>query len=180
MRRFAVTIALVPLLLAVGCGSSEQSGGIPGSNKSLAAEPTVRPPSTPSQTSPAQDAGAIIKVLQGAALGLTNVAVQDEDTDPNNLLGRPNGYLSRTSADLPGGDKGSDKYGIDRGLVVEVFADADAAATRSKYIQDLQKGSPLLGTEWHYTAAGGRALIRVSGNVKPSLAKKIEAAAAKM
>jgi hypothetical protein len=116
--------------------------------------------------------------LQDADLGLKNVKVQDEDTDPNNLLGRPNGYTSRASADLPGGNTGAEKYSVDRGLVVEVFADATAAKARSEYIQNALKGNAILGTEWHYTTQGGVALIRVTGNVKPSAAKKIEAAVA--
>jgi hypothetical protein len=35
-------------------------------------------------------------MLKTDGLGRTNVAVQDEDTEPNNLIGRPGGYLSRT------------------------------------------------------------------------------------
>jgi hypothetical protein len=50
----------------------------------------------------------IIKKLQAADIGLLKVAVQNEDTDPNNLLGRPNGYISRASADLVAGDKAAD------------------------------------------------------------------------
>lgn len=46
-------------------------------------------------------------------------------------LGRPNGYASRASADLPGGDKAGEKYSVDRGLVVEVFDSADVAQRRS-------------------------------------------------
>ncbi|WP_255541043.1 hypothetical protein [Micromonospora sp. 4G55] len=36
----------------------------------------------------------------------------------------------------------------------------------------------ILGTEYHYRAAQGRVLVRVSGKVKPSQAKKIEMAVA--
>ncbi|GIE76527.1 hypothetical protein Aph02nite_24770 [Actinoplanes philippinensis] len=120
------------------------------------------------------DAAATIDRLKAADLGLTRFAVQDEDTDPNKLFGRPNGYTSRASADLPGGDTGAEPYTIARGLVVEGFPDADSLQRRSKYILGLLKDSPALGTEWHYTT--GTTLVRVSGNVKPSLAKKIEAA----
>jgi hypothetical protein len=48
----------------------------------------------------------------------------------------------------------------------------------SGFIQGALKSAQALGTEWHYTAEGGRVLVRVSGNVKPSLAKKVEAAVA--
>lgn len=123
----------------------------------------------------------MIEAFDKAELSLTGgISVQDEDTDPNSLLARPNGYTSRSSADLPGGDKNADKYSVDRGLVVEGFATAEDAKRRSNYIQGLQKDNPILGTEWHYSAGGGTALVRVSGKVKPPLAKKIEAAVADM
>jgi hypothetical protein len=66
------------------------------------------------------DALAVIEALKKAKLPVTNIAEQDENTDPNNRLGRPGGYTSRASADVPGGDAEADKYSIDRGLVVEV------------------------------------------------------------
>jgi hypothetical protein len=97
------------------------------------------------------------------------------NTDPNNLLGRPGGYLSR-AFDVPGGDKDSKPYGIDRGGVVEVFADAGAAQTRSKYIQDTLKSMQMLGTEYH--CLNGPVLVRITGKVKPSVAKPFEAAVA--
>ncbi|MER5338604.1 hypothetical protein [Micromonospora sp. NPDC002717] len=79
------------------------------------------------------DAKAVLTKLTAARIGLTHGVVQDEDTDPNNLLGRPNGYTSRASADLPGGDTTGDKYGIDRGLVIEVIPSAGEADRRSTY-----------------------------------------------
>lgn len=173
MRRLVPHVALAVVLITTGCDA-----GQPGA----AGTPTVAATAgaATTETSRPASAGDVVKRLKDADLGLTGAAIQDEDTDPNDLLGRPNGYLSRASADLPGGDTSGPKYGIDRGLVVEVFATAEDAQARSAYILGLLKGSPLLGSEWHYTAADGRALVRVSGNVKPSLAKKIEAAAAKM
>ncbi|WP_203794469.1 hypothetical protein [Actinoplanes derwentensis] len=124
------------------------------------------------------DAGAVVKRLKDADIGITAVAVQDENTDPNNLIGRPSGYVSRASADLPGGSEQGDKYTVARGLVVEVFATAGQAKTRSDYINAVQQGAAVLGTEWHYFTGGGTALVRVSGTLKPSQAKKVEAAVA--
>lgn len=53
-------------------------------------------PATPA----ALDAKNVLDKLMAANIGLTNGAAQDENTDPNNLLGRPNGYLSRALADM--------------------------------------------------------------------------------
>ncbi|RAO46715.1 hypothetical protein ONO86_03251 [Micromonospora noduli] len=70
-------------------------------------------------------------------------------------LGRTHfGYLSRASADTPGGDIDGEKYGIDRGLVIEVFPTAADADRRSKFIQDTLKSMAILGTEYHYVAGG--------------------------
>jgi hypothetical protein len=110
----------------------------------------------------------VLTKLNAAQVGLTHGAVQDEDTDPNDLLGWPNGYISRASADLPGGDREAEKYGIERGLVIEVWPTADDAERRSKFIQDTLKSMQLLDTEYHFRAGGGRVLVRVSGKVKPS------------
>jgi hypothetical protein len=172
MRSSLLGIAAATLALVAACSNSPEPTGAPPAP----AAPGTTAVAEASSAAPAEpvDAAAVIEQLKAADLGLTKSAVQNEDTDPNNLLGRPNGYTSRASADLPGGDTTADPYTVDRGLVAEGFPDADSVKRRSDYIQALQKDTPLLGTEWHYTT--GNVLIRVSGKVKPSLAKKIEAA----
>jgi hypothetical protein len=89
----------------------------------------------------------VIEALKKAKLPVTNIAEQDENTDPNNKLGRPGGYTSRASADVPGGDAEADNYSIDRGLVVEVFATVQDAQARSTYIRETLKTTQILGTE---------------------------------
>lgn len=116
--------------------------------------------------------------LKAADVGVTGGTIQDENTDPNNLLGRPGGYTSRASADLPGGRRDEPVHSINRGLVVEVFPTADDADRRAEYIQTVTKGMPLLPAEYHYRADAGRVLVRVSGLVKPSRAAKVAAAVA--
>lgn len=39
---------------------------------------------------------------------------------------------------------------------------------------------PFLGTEYHYRTGEGKVLVRISGKVKPSIAKKIEEAIASL
>ncbi|BCJ41228.1 hypothetical protein GCM10010168_44740 [Actinoplanes ianthinogenes] len=172
-RRIAILGLAASVVVLAACSSTAEPSPT-GAPPSPAAVATTAVDKTEAAT--ALDAGAIMKKLSAAGLGLTAAAEQNEDTDPNDLLGRPNGYTSRASADLPGGDKSGEKYSVERGLVVEVFADADGAKRRSDYIQGLQKENPILGTEWHYFTGDERGLVRVSGKVKPSLAKKVEAA----
>jgi hypothetical protein len=165
-----LALALSATFALAGCGSAEPQ---PAPAAEAPAGTTTAPAAKAAMT-----AEQAITKLKDADLGLKKVAVQDEDTDPNNKLGRPGGYLSRASADLPGGNEQAAKYTIDRGLVIETFPSAEDASLRSGFIQGALKSAQALGTEWHYTAEGGRVLVRVSGNVKPSLAKKVEAAVA--
>lgn len=172
-RRPALLTAATALALALaGCGGdAEPTAGaeLPSANSTSAAV------ASPSAAAEPMDAKAVVDALKNAGLPVTAIAEQDEDTDPNDKLGRPGGYTSRASADLPGGDKSGDRYGIDRGLVVEVFSAEDDADARSKYIQDTLKTMQILGTEYHYRGKDKRILVRISGKVKPSQAKKFEA-----
>lgn len=179
--RLSVTACVMAAVVGLtACASSTDTGG----TRPSAAEPATSSVAAQSPQSAAPsaelDARAVLAKLTVAKIGLTHGAVQNEDDDPNNLLGRPNGYTSRASADLPGGDTSGDDYSIERGLVIEVFPSAGDADRRSQYIQGLLKNAPILGTEYHYRTGDGRALIRVTGRVKPTAAKKIEQAVAQL
>jgi hypothetical protein len=129
-------------------------------------------------SAPSQTADQIVSELTSKVATARPGAAFTADTDPNKLLGRPNGYTSKVSFtdsridpdDLLGVEPG----GVDAGGSVEVFADADAAAARQQYIQQLQKAAPLLGTEYSYV--DGTALVRVSGKLTPEQAADYERA----
>ncbi|WP_328534794.1 hypothetical protein OG836_13570 [Micromonospora zamorensis] len=171
--RHSTAAMTAAVLLTVGCGTGTPDKSTGSTQASSTTQSAPAPPPAPAEPLTAKQ---VLDKLTAAELGLTSGAVQDEDTDPNDLLGRPNGYTSRASADLPGADKQADKYGVDRGLVVEVFTAAEDVERRAKYIQDSLRSMPILGTEYHYRADHGRVLVRVSGKLKPTQAKKIEAA----
>jgi hypothetical protein len=176
LRHTLAVLTAVGLLLS-GCGDN---GGSPTSQPASGGDTTSPASPTPKPPAPAapHDAKTVLAKLIAARVGLSHGSVQDENTDPNNLLGRPNGYTSRACADMPGGDTNGERYDISRGLVIEVWPTAGDADGRSTYIQDTLKNMRILGTEYHYRADQGRVLVRVSGKVKPSLAKKVEAALA--
>lgn len=165
----ARTAAVALALVLAACGGSPQSASPP------AAAPSSAAPS-PTPSAAAVTAKQILDQLVAAGLPVTNGAVQDENTDPNNLLGRPNGYLHRASFDVPGGDPDAEKGSVDRGGVIEVWADAAGAKARAEFIQTTLKAAQILGTEYHYL--NGPVLVRVTGKVKPSVAKPFEAAVA--
>lgn len=87
------------------------------------------------------------------------------ETDPDHLLGQPDGYLSKaaffdTRID-PGTASGSGG-GIQRGGSVEVFTDEQGAAWRMEY---LQEQGPPYGEE--YTYVSGPVLLRVANALTP-------------
>jgi hypothetical protein len=77
---------------------------------------------------------------------------------------------------VAGADPDAEKYGIDRGGVIEVWPDADGAQARANFITKSLKDLPILGTEYHYLR--GPVLVRITGKVKPSIAAKFQAAVA--
>lgn len=98
-------------------------------------------------------------------------------TDPNNLLGRPNGYASKTAFrdSLVPRTYGADRSlgSVDVGGSVEYYSTSAGARRRADYIQGLQARSPMLGTEYDYL--DGAALLRVSGGLTPAQAGKLKA-----
>jgi hypothetical protein len=160
--RHPLLIALLTVAALVGC-----SGGEPAST------PVPTTATTTASTAPpakAVDIDTVVAKLQAA--GGTNPFIANEDTDPNKLLGRPGQYTARAGLDYPGGDPSAETGRIERGIVVEIHPSAADATTRATFIADTLKATPMLGTEYHYTA--GPVLVRVTGDVTPANARKIE------
>jgi hypothetical protein len=105
---------------------------------------------------------------------LTNVYTAD--TDPNKLLGRPGGYLSKTAfsdSRVRPSLLGASVDSLGRGGSVEVFGDEEAATTRHNYLQEIGKRAPVF-TEYDYQ--NGPVLLRVSHQLSPSQAADYESA----
>jgi len=99
-------------------------------------------------------------------------------TDPNDLLGRPNGYTSKASFNDTRIDPetlgGLDEGDVDFGGSVEVFASEDAARKRMDYIQAVLGSDSPFGAEYDYVRGG--VLLRVTGTLTPDQAAAYEAA----
>ena len=119
------------------------------------------------------DAKAVFDRLVAAGLPISNPVPVDKSTDPNNLLGRPGGYTSRLSFSVPGGDPKADQYGIGRGGIIEVFANANDA---SRLADRIRGGDDSRSNERQYRA--GAVLVRLAGNIDRALADKVKAAVA--
>jgi hypothetical protein len=151
-----VTVTLAVLCIGGGCVSSALSDGPSAPGGASAAATTDQPSRT------AED---VLRYLQANTSVVGNPSVQDENTDPNALLGRPGGYTSRAAFDLPDGDHNLPSGASGRGAVIEVWPSAADATRRSEHIQSLLADSPILGNEWHHL--NGPVLLRVNGTTPP-------------
>lgn len=166
-------IAVAALLLLVGCasaGTSEESA--PASSAS--AETSVSPsPSETEEPAVALTATEVANGLQAQIPSIVQIVTIDETNDPNNLIGRPNGYVDgavmydNTVAACP-------DLGVDCGASIELWGDNAGAQARSAYIQEILASAPAFGSEYHYVVDGY--LLRVSGDILPSVVTQWESA----
>jgi hypothetical protein len=127
---------------------------------------------------PPRTAATIVKVIAAKVASARPGFVYTADTDPNHLLGRPNGYTSEATfsdsrispADTAGVRAGS----VQRGGSVEVFTDPSAATVRQQRLGQLERDAPLSSRE--YTFTDGPVLLRVSGRLSPAQAAEYAAA----
>ena len=127
------------------------------------------------------DAKGVYDRLVASGLPLTNPMPADKAHDPGHLLGTQGGYTSRTAFSLPGGDPQADQYGLGRGGIIEVFANASDAQQRADGIREWEdhasrKDRGGCKAEGLYRA--GLVLVRVSGCVDRSLADTFSRAVA--
>lgn len=125
----------------------------------------------------APTAESVESYLAAKALPITGVVAFDASTDPNHLLGRPNGYQSKVAWQdprIPQTDQSSDPGGIEWGGGIEVFATAAAATSRASYLSSLGQSSSLLVNEYDYLL--GPILMRISGTFIPTTAQGYESA----
>lgn len=172
MKVKALLVGFTVVFSLTGCGgkSEETSQAVEGT-PSAASSATPSETSSPTEST-TMEAEAIAKSLQDQVPSVVKVTVITEDNDPNDLIGRPNGYISAAVLSDQGGDQSDPEPGVVYGGTVEVFEDAEAAQRRSDYIQGILKDMPAFGTEYHYLS--GPALLRVSGDIKPSVAAQYE------
>jgi hypothetical protein len=173
---------LVAVFTATGCGSGEpptlaQQADQPPKSASSASASTAAEPTAPADDRTAEE---VFEDLSDSIDGLSLTLVYDEDSDPNKLLGRPNGYSSKVAFaddrvkldEFAAESLANDA--IERGGSVEVFPDASGAQARADYIQGVLKSAGGLGSEYDYVK--GPVLVRVTGDLVPSKARDYEAA----
>jgi hypothetical protein len=163
-RRLSILVLAVPALALSACGSGSSSVGGATASPSIAA-PTASAPTTSSPAQPRTAAAAAAKI-KASVPSVTKLVTINENNDPNDLLGRPNGYTAAVVIYNQGGSCSGD-MGVDCGATVEQWPSEADANARKDYIQSILKNAPALGTEWDI--ASGPILVRVSGKLKPSV-----------
>jgi hypothetical protein len=160
--------AAVVALTVSGCSSTE-----PAPAKSNASSSASKADGKPSALTAEQVSDELAKAIPS----FKTFRVYTEADDPNKLMGRPGGYISKTafydsriSKDAAPGERDD---AIIRGGSVEVFESAELAAKRYEYVKAIAESSSLF-TEYDYVA--GTALVRVSKELTPSQAREYEAA----
>ena len=151
---------------------------MPGCRYALAVLLTLGLTACSTEAPPPRTAATIVKAIAAKIATARPGFVYTADTDPNHLLGQPNGYTSEATftdnrlkpADTAGVRPGS----IQAGGSVEVFADASGATIRQQRIGRLEEDAPLPARE--YTFTDGPALLRLSGRLNPAQAADYAAA----
>lgn len=156
MKKYVLLLAFVIPLLLIACGGS--TGGNTGGSAS-----------TPSKLT----AQGIVNSMKAQGLSIGEVASYDQNTDPNGLLGRPNQYIDK--ANFRDTELGPDSQTLDNGGdgTVEIFNNANDAAARKAYVDNISKTSPMLG---FYSYQSGKYLLRVVFAMSPDRAKTYQSA----
>lgn len=180
-RSTAVALALLLAPLAA-CGS-DPAPAQPATPAASQAATTPTSSAAATMSSPKAEERTAKEVFEDISKKVDSASlttIYDEESDPNELLGRPNGYTSKVAfADSrvkfdDYEEQGLAKDDLDRGGSIEVFPDADGAKLRAEYIQGVKKSNGILGSEYTYVA--GTVLVRVTGKLTPKAAMTYEAA----
>jgi hypothetical protein len=128
-----------------------------------------------------QTAEQVAATLEQSVSTMTTTVVYSASTDPDHLLGKAHGYLSRVAfsdSRVQSGDVAGNKPDdVQRGGTVETFATPAQAHARAKDIEGGSLGAMASG-EYHYYVGGS--LIRVSQILTPLQAQDYKSAAQKL
>lgn len=150
--RVRLTFA-VACLLAVAACTGEPGGERSDQQPSASASPSVYAPS----------ASQVVAELARRGAPLRTPHDYTAATDPNKLLGKPNGYLSKTAfsdSRVPAEYvRAERKEALIRGGSVEVFVSADRARARAEDVKRISRSLPKLA---EHDLLAGPVLLRLS------------------
>jgi hypothetical protein len=147
----AVLAGIAALLVVTACGSSSHSTTAPKATATAKPSPSVPQPTVAAPT--VLTAGAIAKAMK-----LHGVTVYTAATDPNQMIGRQGGYLSKAA------------WGDNDNSSIEVFATKGEAIERATYLSNFK---PPFGDGYDWINEG--ALLRLDASYTPAQAKALQA-----
>jgi hypothetical protein len=159
-------LALLLLITAMACST-------PGEPQTPALQETP-PPESPPQATAEQVIARLATRIPTARLSVVYTA----QTDPNELLGTPNAYVSKaaftdTRIDPAQADD-TETGSIELGGSVEVFIDEADALARKQYLDQTLAELPIDVSEYSYLR--GPVLLRLSRRLTPDQAAEYKAA----
>lgn len=110
-----------------------------------------------------------VKKIVEAGFPIKNIIVYTEETDPNNQLGRPNGYISKANF----ADDRCEQYDATdpEGGNFEVFKNVEDCTDRKEYIESVYKANSIFRM---YMYQFDNVLFRLSRELTPSQAAEYE------
>jgi hypothetical protein len=120
-------------------------------------------------------ASEAVQRLEEEGLPIGEVETYNVDNDPNELMGRPGQYISKsifndTRLDP---DPISEEFDVQNGGSIEVFENKNDAVRREEYLRDVTQA---IGPFAEYSYREGAVLLRLSHRLTPKQAKEYEAA----
>ena len=178
MRKFL----LIALCLLAGCtgggGGEEAAPATTVQGPPTAGAGTATPPPRPdSHAKPGPQAKELIAGLKQAGLPIGKVVCYTEETDPNDLLGRPGGYKEKCDWQ----DRLEEQPAVDVvGGSFEVFASQEAAIHRAEYLKAFA-GQGMLSTGYTWIVPeGGVTVLRIDKELGSKWAAEYRKTAARL
>jgi hypothetical protein len=171
MRRIMTAEILLLSVAIAGCstGAFQHSSA----SSTASARATTDRVAQPKKTVTIATSGELVRALNRRVGRIRVIKTYTAANDPNDLLGRPGGYSSKTAfADsrVKSADRDtSEKDAIINGGSVEVYSTPSGAKKRAKYLRGILDGSNIFGTEYDYVS--GTALLRLSQALTPAQAR---------
>ena len=175
-------LALLLLITAIACSAPGEPHGPAaegtGTPPATAGRSTAQPESALQQAPPQETAEQVIARLATRIPTARLSVVYNAQTDPNELLGTPNAYVSKaaftdTRIDPAQADD-TETGSIELGGSVEVFIDEADARARKEYLDQAIADLPIDVSEYSYLR--GPVLLRLSRRLTPEQAAEYEAA----
>lgn len=169
IKKIIIGVTFLAVLSLTACGSTSDG---------TTTQETVEVESTQEQeqTTESDDSAVekltamdVLTYLQGECSSIGEYIEYTEETDTNELLGRPNQYTSKINGEDTRVEQSEDSD--PKGFSIEVFENNEDAVSRQEYINSIGEEVPLL-VEYNYV--NDYILLRVDKSLTPSEAQEYE------